>query len=955
MAESLEYIKLKLYLYKYTPDFNYHDINNSTNSDKIDNNKAKIATLQNQIDKLNKQITDYNSSQSTAIANRNSATLVKVFDSMMDQLNKDVGTLDEFNSENRNGMQYFQSLYSITGNAYRNLSYSNLYGTTNIDFYTTFMCEYFLNNKLTSEPTLRTITNYFQNIFNSENKPNNDSVGRNRQVMWQVIYNFFKNNVKPIKLLNVDAINKQIADLQKQINDINSQQLTITSNLGRIQRFDIELDDKYLSKVDITDFLTGYNYTQSLNGTISWNINLYNGVLNESQMDFYFASQPDSGITTQIPKYESEEDNYIKDSSGILPSDQDIDRITECNKNRANNVTKYLTTVQATDYENAIDLQNRKPVLLLSDLIQKYDFVSLYIYKSPNPIQESDIDGNSSDIFASQLQGAFSVPLDNEFFLEVKHQLSNEFNGFVFEKDVNEAIGQLNTLSISGTGVLGLLDRTKILYQPTLFTSSLYDQLEIYDRNQIAIFSNLFVDKTITQTLDILFKSVFRITSQEQNILNNFNIFCNEKINAINNDTQAQLTLLNTQVQNKINSGNYSDTDIKKMQDAVLIKQANLIQTCNSAIQYQSCYGRNFGLVDNTSKEAFNNLQIQLANINKNYYFDIPRMIVENKKQINTFNIPSYIYATVMKNRGFCFNNISGQYTLGIAASIPTNTKSLGNDIDKAFLNTNNINISGLWSIINNEIDTTTLKAYFTFLDNGFANFYPALKTPNEIINEIKTASMIEIYENRNSTITFRTPKYNDDSTTILLNNIAVINRSYKDSASNVLSREKLAYRPPMVDNVPFQVYSYVNGKLLIQNGLNEGEAATNPNVSLAINKINADDKTKSSGIFNYCRMYLELNNAGQKTCSITTEYIPGIDYTTNQSVQVGNLMYDDKHSKIFYITSIQRSCQVGGDLRMVINGTYVRDCLFDELGNTFNFRKLPELEKLNEIFGNAQ
>ena len=212
---------------------------------------------------------------------------------------------------------------------------------------------------------------------------------------------------------------------------------------------------------------------------------------------------------------------------------------------------------------------------------------------------------------------------------------------------------------------------------------------------------------------------------------------------------------------------------------------------------------------------------------------------------------------------------------------------------------------------------------------------------------------MIEVLEKSNGTIVIRSPKYNDTDSMVNLSDISVISRKYNDSGSNLISKEKLSYQPQMNLNIPFQLYSFTNGKDLLQYGLNEVEATTNPSVNYSIENDDQQQSKKVGGIFQYCRLYLELSNAAQKTCSIDTTYQLACDPIGGDSgFQVGHMVFDELMSKIFYITSITKSCVIEGDLMMTINGTYVRDCYNShEPTTTLEFRKLPTLEDLNSIF----
>ena len=773
------------------------------------------------------------------------------YDTLFDALDAKIshnlicGTLLELRKHNPEGCKIFETIVSTGPVA--------LFDVGDVGAYTFDTLRYHLQNNLQNTIRLKGVYGLFKGVgtiiglSNSENnvrnKTSNDS---DRKNLWDQVISFFEEDLHINGISNEDAVDKrkELATLIDDQTSLLEQQQSLQSNLYRISRFKIDLDEKYLKKIDVTDFVSSYNYTQKMDG-IDWSITFNNGVIDIGKNSPYFIKPMVATLTTSVTSTISQSTSNEKEFTNLLAQseneddnflfkyDETTDIIQKSMANRSVSVTRKQTLQGDTEQ---IDPNN--PKALLSDLIQKYDFVSLYIYKSSTALTAdiSNISDNDDDL--------------------IKLGFSNEFNGFVFDRLLSISVKSVNTFTASGSGISSLLDRTRVIYQPTLFTSSLYDEVETYGRDKLSVFSNIFVDKTIKQTIDILLHGLYRI--------------------------------------------------------------------------YPTAKGK--------------------------YYFDLARLIAENKLQTNVFTIAPFIYSVVMKRRNYMTNYLTSDQINDRIEEIDYYLAleyDLGASIENTFQQLSNIQLVGFNYPIDYHISSDDLKAYFTFIDNNFSNFSPVLKTPNEILNEIKKATMIEVLEKSNGTIVIRSPKYNDTDSMVNLSDISVISRKYNDSGSNLISKEKLSYQPQMNLNIPFQLYSFTNGKDLLQYGLNEVEATTNPSVNYSIENDDQQQSKKVGGIFQYCRLYLELSNAAQKTCSIDTTYQLACDPIGGDSgFQVGHMVFDELMSKIFYITSITKSCVIEGDLMMTINGTYVRDCYNShEPTTTLEFRKLPTLEDLNSIF----
>jgi hypothetical protein len=297
------------------------------------------------------------------------------------------------------------------------------------------------------------------------------------------------------------------------------------------------------------------------------------------------------------------------------------------------------------------------------------------------------------------------------------------------------------------------------------------------------------------------------------------------------------------------------------------------------------------------------------------------------------------------------------------AESTIVGAKKLGEEFQKYMINefpSDNVKFSkSMYSPVLMEMDIGLLAPYFKFLQNGFSNFNPTLKTPNQILDEVKEASFIEIFETASGTLVVRTPKYNDVTTLLFSSNFNVISSTYSDQIKGIVSKEKLTYFVDLIKDLPFNIFTFTNGKLLLQYGLTETEASANPNVKYTKETSANVEVNTDLAIFNYARFFLELNNASQKTSSITLEYEPATTTikgsktgeSITQAFGIGNLFFDEVNSKVSYVTNISKTCKIGGELSMVVTGAFVRDGFTQQVQS---FSELPSLEDFSPELGSS-
>lgn len=969
--KTIDYIKIKVFLYKYNPIFN--TVEDSTNK-----NASELATIRQQIADKQKQLALAEAQLSPTISairpavNRFMVQWQTIIEPYLTGV-QTPGKYSSFKSINIAGGIVFDTELTKTQQGVVFDDVASNWNRIIINY---------LDFKLNEPADLDSLLTNISKLSNSENVIKIKTVSDKRRAqMWADTYVFIKNTVRPSAGL-VQIIDQQakIALLKVEIAALEKQEFLFLQGLSRVQRFEIDLDeDKYFSKIDISDFVSDYRCTQNLHNEINWSVNLFNGTLDNKNMDKYFLrrgnlliNSPNLATYSTLADYETEDDNFTGNY------ENEVKTIKVAMDERTDNVTTEVTQ-QATTEDKSKDITNRQPQVLLSDLIQKFDFISCYIYKSTEPINDDMLDfGVSGKNLATQ-------GIQEEVWM-MQNGFSNEFNGFVLSKTVSHQVGSLNTLSISGSGSFCLFDRTKVLYSPTLFTASLYDQAELFDRSQLAIFSSLYSDESITGIINILLRDVYRIIPVTQDPLLKFKDLNNSMKNAVTTIYEDNIQRLKNsldQVTKAESTGNdgWNGNHLTKVSNYDYVsgklvylgdvtdsfywknKIATAEQLFQDKYQVSSIYGKNFTIYNS---EEFAKLQADLYSVSKTYFFDMTRIKIENGCHTNIFNIPAYLFSLVMKAKSFNYRDATNAEIASAVNTIKNQTSSFKVNLGQSISNymssefpSDNIEFlnSTFYGPVLMELDVNKLKAYFLFLESGFSNFTPTMYTPNQILDEVKAASFIEIFETATGTLVIRPPKYNDKTSILFSSDYNVLSTQYTDSVKGLVSKEKLTYYQDLIKNIPFNVFAFTNGKLLTQYGLTETNASANPNAKYTLAPGSNATVNKSLGIFNYARFFLELNNASQKTSNISAEYVPASTIIKNpntgeyvqQAFGIGNLFFDEVNNKISYITSIDKSCKVGDVPSMSFTGTYVRDGY--RYGDSVEFRQLPELIDLNKLF----
>lgn len=746
------------------------------------------------------------------------------------------------------------------------------------------------------------------------------------------------------------------------------------SDLSTFSRFSVPLDDtQYFTKYDISSFITSYSFEQNIDETTySWALELMDQAFSFSTIDTKLKVAPLAGSTLRkglsfsqdtnsfplLAEYETNANNYAHNTvhGGTSNKFNTVDPILAAKQHRG--LTPGPMTVQGTNPPTISTI----PGLRLSDLIQEYDFISVFLYKNTTPLTniwgvfttDDSLDNNPQRIFSYKVtsdiaQFGLKNPLDpelqNESVLLTKMPngqtlFSNEFNGFVMKKNIISSTGQVDRLNITGNGWSRLFGSTRRAMKPSLFQNSLYEAGQVLGLEDVSSFENNLAGRNISEIVRDLFDQVYRID------------FFTSTITVIN--TEA-----NSLVLNKNNSTNLSTS------------------TQNQSEFFASPLGGSLSV--SSSFASASSLSTTNPVLLGDSFYNITSLIVANDYPANLFNIPQYLLSTVMKLRPFAYiepinvpatvnfiddaiafaaSQTANQFSVGVATArevkVPPETFQTAM---QNFDNSQQVINYGSKKPVLFEAGIQNLVAYFQFLADVFSSsFSPELMTPYEILDHIRSTSFIEIFEQPNGQFLLREPQYNNmaisitgrpDIALIRSSNLNIISSSYNETVENLVSKLFANYSPNIVPISTLQKFGYCDGKLLVQNGLMEMETAANPNAATASLSNNNSNDGKVTGIFAWAEYLMELANAKLKTGALICDL--------DNTVQVGQTFLDENKFKFGYIVGLSKKVSVTGTATMSLNLSYVRDAVptlaVDGSIVNINMDLLPVLANIEKAF----
>lgn len=716
-----------------------------------------------------------------------------------------------------------------------------------------------------------------------------------------------------------------------------TKQVGVTSSLSTFTPYSIPLDDtQYFTKYDISQFVTSYSFEQGIDQTTySWSIELQDLALSYATINSKLKVTPIAGSTLKnglsfsnssdsirlLAEYETNSNTFDNNTQngGSSNSLNTVDPILAAKQKRG--MSPGTLTVQNSNLTNVL---STVAGLRLSDLIQEYDFVSVFLYKNTTPLTDiygvftidDSIANNPLQIFTYKVTSDtipafqnFQNPIDP--YLKYESVLltkmpngqtlfSNEFNGFVIKKSDTSSINQVDRVVISGNGWSRLFGATRRAVKPSLFQNSLYQTGQVLGLSDVSAFETVYAGRTIAQITKDLFDLVYRID--------------------FNSTTSTDIADASVPV-NSVNSTNLSTST----QD-----QSNF---------FASPLGSG-----STASSSSDNQQLLLGSS----FYNTTSLIVANSYPANLFNLPPYLLSIVMKLRPFAYieplnmpasqsfidgavsaaANLEVESGTGSAQTVQVSPEAFQAAIQSYNTSQQVINY-GSTSPVFIDPQVQNLKAYFQFLSDVFQAFSPDLQTPYEILDQIRTISFVELFEQPNGQFLMRSPQYNNmaasvtgrsDIAMIRSNNLNIISSNYNETVENLITKVFAGYSPNITPISLLQQFGYCDGKLLIQNGLMEMNTAANPNTATASLTNSTTNNSKTTGIFGYAEYLMELSNAKLKTGTIICDL--------DNTIQVGQTFIDETKFKFAYVIGVSKRVSITGTATMTLALSYVRDAV---------------------------
>jgi hypothetical protein len=726
-------------------------------------------------------------------------------------------------------------------------------------------------------------------------------------------------------------------------------QAGVTSSLSTFVPYSIDLDDTtYFTKYDISSFVTDYSFEQNIDETTyTWSVELQDLALSYGTIDSKLKVPPPQGSTLRgglsfsnntdsivlLSEYETNANTIDNNNNFVAGSSNNLNTVNPIAAAKAKRgAVPSPLTVQNTNLTNVL---STVPGVRLSDLIQEYDFISVFLYKNQTPLTDiygvftidDSIDNNPLQIFNYKVTSSTTPAFQNyqnpvDPYLQYESVLltkmpngqtlfSNELNGFVIRKTLTNNIGQVDKVVVSGNGWSRLFGSTRRVIKSSLFQDSLYQVGQVLDLSGVSAFETVLAGQPIAKIIRDLFDAVYKIDFDIS-----YNTVATDSIPASATNI-ANSTNLTTSTQNQ-NSFFASPLN----QGSVEIGLTAASVTAPVSLTQQ--------LVLNNS------------------FYNITSLIVANSYPSNLFNLPPYLLSTVMKLRPFAYIEpinvpATSSFIDGIVseasslASSSSNAASTGIQVSPEVFQTVTQTTETDQQVINYgstnpvfvEPEVQNLKAYFQFLADVFLPYSPELQTPYEILDQIRNVSFVEIYEQPGGQFIVRSPQYNNMATSITgrpdiamirSSNLNVISSTYSETVENLVTKMFAGYSPNITPISILQQFGYCDGKLLIQNGLLEMETAANPNAATASTSNTSVNNSRITGIFGYAEYLMEISNAKLKTGTIVCDL--------DNTVQVGQTFLDETKFKFGYIIGISKHVVVGGVSTMSLTLSYVRDAV---------------------------
>lgn len=625
------------------------------------------------------------------------------------------------------------------------------------------------------------------------------------------------------------------------------QQTSQIATLSAFTPYTTVLDDtQFYTKYDITDFIVSYSFDQDINQTtFAWTVELQDLALSYGTIDTKLkvkAPNGSVGSTTTGLSFSTDTNSITRLSqyelNAATDTTTDLNIVETAKKNRG--LAPASLTVQSTNLNSVL---STVPGLRLSDLIQEYDFISVYLYKNTTPLEQitgAVILKGGYPVFVPAVSGRSLTPVDlqNETVLLSQGSngnplFSNELNGYVMHKTITSTINAVDRLVLTGNGWTRLFGASRRAIKPSLFQGSLYQQGQLLTLGDLSATQSVYAGRPIFSILRDLFDLLYRID------------FTSTNFNATTELGNSFFNISSLLVANSF--------------------PANLFavpQYLLSSVMKR----RNFNYIQPQDVESFTTQIIS--------EFPAGTPIAPDQFQL------------AVVNAGGQTTNTSGFIPVVINPDIQQ-LQTYFQFLDSAYRNFSP-DTKTPYEIIE-EIRNLSFIELFESPNGQFLVRSPQYNNTN-IFNPTKPESDLNRF----------------DVNMVLSSSLNIISSNYSEDVENLISKVFTGYAANFIPEGTLQgmeQFAYCDGKLLSQFGLMETTTQANPNINLQSSTNDTVNNSKTNGLFEYAQYIMRLMNAKLKVgtilCDLDNTVQVGHTFFDEVKYKFGYIHHITKHVSV--------------------------------------------------------
>lgn len=248
-------------------------------------------------------------------------------------------------------------------------------------------------------------------------------------------------------------------------------------------------------------------------------------------------------------------------------------------------------------------------------------------------------------------------------------------------------------------------------------------------------------------------------------------------------------------------------------------------------------------------------------------------------------------------------------------------------------------------------------KVYLEQLRSDFSSWYSQATLPIDLLNDIRTNSMLDVFEDRPGIIRCRPPRYNLWYANRELPKEIILSKTYTQNDSNLLSRRDYQPQFAYTGAPPIRGSSWTDKNVLMKYGLRSEDPRLSPNVR--------------SVVFSAIWSALDLMRSNSATRTLTITVPADAVYDLGELYYIPDTeIYDNGESSgvVGYLSEITTQIRYGNVGIHVLRFSYIRKARKELVTVTvasgesaagssklaLNFKRLPDVETLMQTLQNS-